>query len=596
MVNRILHRGPDDKGVWHNENIGLGRTRLSILDLSKKGHQPMVDSQSNSVISYNGEVYNFNEIKNKELVGEFFRSRTDTEVVLKSLVRSGKDALAHFQGMFSLAYYDGLSRTLILACDPIGIKPLYYHINKERLIFCSEIKPLFLDQKTPRQANLKALSQHVLYGYALAPLTAFDEIYKLEPGSYLEVTHAGVKKCTYMSIQEFFKDEVPSFEMVENTFDKAMRLHIRADVPCGTLLSGGLDSTLMVASLAMQKKLHSDFKAFNVGTDISSSEGGLYAERRGAILTAKKYNIDLVKVDPPTLPNFNLDYIVNTLEEPMCNPAAILIDQICSQARLSQIPVLLSGHGGDEIFAGYRRHIWARHLPFFRPFYPLISLITSHNKNNLWQKILTSLSPDIPEPLIPLTAIGWDLVHNWNIAPELCPPDRVWSASESFFERLKPFENHSPLKRLMVLDFSSYLSSQNLLVMDKMSMKHSIEVRVPFLYKSLVKVGWNLPDSKLVFGKSGKQPLRNLARKRLSKELLKTKKIGFDFSLKNWVFSEQGKDLLLSEQTRKRSLFNHKSIEDLLKLDLHKNTNIIPLYNLAIIEQWHRTMLESEIN
>lgn len=591
MVSLLEHRGPDDSGIWMNKYIGLGHTRLSILDLSKAGHQPMIEPENNSTISYNGEVYNYIELKDTYLTREAFCSKTDTEVVLKCLVKYGVDVLNKFEGMFAIAFYNYSSGSLLLVCDPAGIKPLYYHVNQNRIIFASEIKPLFLDPQTPRSVNSEALRQHLLFGYALAPLTAFDEVQRLEPGHYLSVTRDGVEKHCYWSPEDI-KWNILSSENVRKGLDQAMKLHIRADTPCGSFLSGGLDSSLIVASLSNQGYLHKDFKVFNVGTQIRQKEHEyLKRERDGALAIAKQYNLPMVLVDTPMPKEICLEKIVQTLEEPICDPAAILIDKICQEAHISNIPVLLSGHGGDEIFAGYRRHIWARYFSAINLLFPIIYPFTRNINHHLWTRMIASLNTQLSEPLISISAPGWFLITQLNIAPNLFPPKQLQSVCQPFLELVKPFSTFTPLKRLMILDFRSYLSSQNLVMMDKMSMKHSIEVRLPFLHLPLLDIGWKTPDHQLIRGGKGKLPLRKIAQQILPSSFLKMPKSGFGFPIWDWINSEQGQDLLLSDQTKKRGLFEVKAVRALMNLSHNSQLIAIQLYNLAIIEQWHRTML-----
>jgi asparagine synthase (glutamine-hydrolysing) len=593
MVSSLKHRGPDDHGVWTKEHVGLGHARLSILDLSKAAHQPMLDHSSGNVISYNGEVYNFLELKKHQLKESSFQSSSDTEVVLKCLEQDGISAINLFEGMFAFAYYDSSNTTLYLACDQVGIKPLYYHVNQHRIVFASEIKSLFNDRQTPKFPNSQALQQHLLFGYSLAPQTAFKDIYRLEPGHYLKINKEGIKDICYWSPNSVDWDADSSDDFA-SIFDHSMSVHTRTDVPWGSFLSGGLDSTLMMSSMARGGNINSDFRAFNVGTELSSNhlEKNLVSERQGASSTASYYNFKLEKISYPEPNQINFSNIVSTLEEPICNPAAILIDIICKHAKQLTIPVLLSGHGGDEIFAGYRRHIWAAYLPQIKMASGLLRFMVNFHSSPVWKRMVASSELNVQKAIVMLGAVGWSVITDWNVAPDLFPPQKVWDVFSPLTEKLRPYANLSPLKQMLVLDFMSYLSSQNLIVMDKMSMRHSIESRVPYLHLPLVMNGWTNKDRKLVRRGKGKLPLRQLAKSNLPSALLNTPKLGFDFPLNDWLNSETAQDLLFSSKTKDRGIFDQKALKRYYLQCNTNNIDLMPLYNVATIEQWHRTMIE----
>lgn len=593
MVSSLTHRGPDDQGIWTKGHMGLGHTRLSIIDLSEAGHQPMMEQKSGTMISYNGEVYNYLELK-KELLGETsFQSSSDTEVVLKCLTQEGISAINQFEGMFAFAYYDTPNETLYLACDQVGIKPLYYHVSQHRIVFASEIKSLFYEESTPRKANPQAIQQHLLLGYSLAPQTAFEQIQRLEPGHYLKITKEGIKDICYWSPKcvDWDADSSDEFAYI---FDHSMSVHTRTDVPWGSLLSGGLDSTLMMSSMVRGGKISSDIMAFNVGTELSSNhlESNLVSERRGASSTASYYNFKLKKISYPEPDQINFSNIVSTLEEPICNPAAVLIDIICKHAKQLSIPVLLSGHGGDEIFAGYRRHIWAAYLPQIKMASGLLRFMVNFHSSPVWKRMVASSELNVQKAIVILGALGWSVITDWNIAPDLFPPNKVWDVFSPLTEKLRPYANLTPLKQMLVLDFMSYLSSQNLIVMDKMSMRHSIESRVPFLHLPLVMNGWANKDRKLVRRGTGKLPLRQLAKSNLPSALLNTRKLGFDFPLNNWLNSETAQDLLFSSKTKERGIFDQKALKRYFHQCNTNNIDLMPLYNVATIEQWHRNMID----
>lgn len=595
QVRSLHHRGPDGNGMWIKDFAGLGHTRLAILDLSANGAQPMVSADHRYVLVYNGEIYNFQDLR-KSLQGRHtFRSTSDTEVLLYGLIHYGSAWLEKLEGMFAFAFYDAHSRKLLLARDPFGMKPLYYHVNKNRIAFASEIKPLFFDSETPREPNHAALRQHLLFGYAVDPATAFKDIYRLEPGTFLEIDADGsMRRAEYWHVEELLSLECGE---IPNSLRESVRLHCVSDVPNGLFLSGGIDSSLLLACCDKEGCLDQGFRAYNVGLDPNDklTDAGQKLERSIAAKTCEHYGVDLVKIHPMESSAPSIRELISTVEEPINNPSNSLIDLVCVSARARGTIVLLSGHGGDELFAGYRRHVWARYLSWFRipGAAQLGRLIAYSSRNTLVQRMAASIGNRGVHPLISIAAVGWDLIAKYNIAPEWFGREAMDEAAAPLAVMLDRWSNLSMLKQMMLLDIKTYLAAQNLINMDKCSMHRSVEVRLPFLWRRLAARGLQTPDRLLISRFQNKACLRAVASGMLPEFITKAPKMGFGPPEDLVVRSPEGQELLLGSRSGKRGLVSGRAIATLVSRVCPGAAHLaVQLYGLMAIEQWFRCFID----
>jgi asparagine synthase (glutamine-hydrolysing) len=596
QIELLNHRGPDAQGRWIDGRVGLGNTRLSILDLSEGGRQPMISPDGRYVLIYNGEVYNFQSLKRSLRNSYVFRGTSDTEVLLYSFVDYGVSVFEKFEGMYALALYDQVSRRLWLVRDSFGIKPLYYHRNHNRLVFASEIKPLLLDPETPRRPNYHALRQHLFFGYSTDPDTAFEEIYHLPPGHYMEIAPDGTcRTVKYWDLQQLLTSPTGS---VQELLDEGIALHSISDVPTGLFLSSGLDSSMILASLARQKLIRPDFRAYNVGVDPDDPTHDTMQkiERGIASRSCQHYGVPLVKIHPLSSENISLADITLSLEEPICNPTNVLIDAMCSSARAHGTTVLLSGHGGDEVFAGYRRHIYARYLEWLIMLdVPLVGVALARLTNNtIIRRITSSLAHGELHPLISISALGWDLVTQHEVSADWFSTAHVEEVATPLLDMLRNWRGLSFLKQAMLLDMRTYLI-QNLINMDKSSMRRSVEVRVPYLYRPLVATGLQSRDSILVSRFRNKAMIRDIAQKTLPDFLCHVPKLGFGPPEALVVTGEEVKELLLGYRTKARGMFRTGILERLLNQVQPTSYHLaVQLYNVAIIEQWFRSFIDDD--
>lgn len=598
QVALLHHRGPDGHAVWVDQNVGLAHARLSIIDRSDAGAQPMLTHDAMHVISYNGELYNTAELCCRLREGHSFRGHSDTEVLLYSLADRGVHAFAQLDGMFAFAWCDRITGRVWLVRDPFGVKPLYVHRNDRRLVFASEIRPLLLDPETPKRPNYAALQRHVLFGYSPDPETAFDGIQRIPPAHAMRVEPDG--RCitaAYWSVDELpYTDEGDLWPALQ----EVARAQLVADVPAGIFLSGGLDSSLLLAAAATSGGLQQDFRAFNVGVeaDQAASHPAAAMERQSAAASSAHYGVELVRLDPVHDVASSLSEILTSIEEPIANPANALIDLVCVAARERGTTVLLSGHGGDEIFGGYRRHVWARYLGALRRGGGggLAWAVERAKRDTLGARMAASLRRDEVHPLVSIAAMGWDLLSDGSISASWFDARAIPSAAAPLEALLARWRGRSYLKQMMLLDLHTYLSAQNLINMDKASMRRSVEVRVPLLSPRVVAAGLRATDRRLVAGRKGKVMLRALAAQHLPPELLRTPKLGFGPTQVALVRSDEVRELLLGWRTLQRGLFDVRRVEARLRaLRVGDENAAMQLYGLAAIEQWFRLFMDQSL-
>ncbi len=525
----LSHRGPDASAIWTNGLVGFGHARLSIIDVTDAGAQPMHSPDGRVSITYNGELYNVDELRRLLPERLPLRGHSDTEVLVRVIAALGRDVLDRLEGMFAFAIYDAAAREVWLVRDAFGVKPLYYHINSRRIVFASEIKALLADPETPRRPNLPALRQHLLLGYALDPETAFEGVMRVPQGHALRIRPDGTSILERYSALERLVD-LPVTGLHDALRDSVLRQSV-SDVPLGLFLSAGLDSSLIAAMLAESGRT-ADFTAFNVGDAPDDSGHATFGEieRHVAELTARRFDLRLVQLDGTSETAPSIATMIGCVEEPIANPSNALIDMVCREAHGVGTTVLMSGHGGDEAFAGYRRHVWARYLSLAQRMRlgGALGTASAFFSSNTLTRMADSLdNRRWPHPLISVVAIGWDLLNQ----PKLCGD---WFVREQIGDTVSPlltllarWRGFSLLKQLMLLDMHSYMSAQNLINMDKVSMRHSIEVRVPFLHRPLVAIGLQAPDHALVRHFRNKALLRQLGRKVLPPEVSAGRKLGF---------------------------------------------------------------------
>lgn len=619
-VSTLAYRGPDDSGLFFDEKteIGLGHTRLAVIDLSINAHQPMGSDDGTVWISYSGEVYNFKELRHQlEQVGYHFKSNSDTEVVLKSYIEWGVDCFSRFFGMFALAIWDDRKNELILARDRLGIKPLYYYYSDGNLIFASELKALMAFESFKRDIDPEAIPLFLHYQYIPTPRTIFKDTYKLTPGHYLVYSGKNLISKTFSELPEIInhsgswsdREEEKVLELDE-LLSKVVSNHMVSDVPLGALLSGGIDSSVVVAF--MQKVSASPVRTFTMA--FKEKE---YNEAPWASKVAKHLGTDHSELY--VTPKEAMDVIPRLPEiydEPFADSSAIPTYMVCKLAR-SQVTVALSGDGGDEQFSGYVRY-WStqamvrgfKHLPrsvkkslavlskaiparwIERCYLPLREFLPQRfrvaNFPDKWQKLISLMGRTQIPDLYRMTISLWSEDDLIRLTGQTLP--------EGIYEEVfKETEGWPLLSRLMRVDQKTYLPDAMMTKSDRASMAASLEVRVPLLDHRIVEYTSSLPEDLKYRNGTGKYLLKKLLARYVPKELFERPKMGFGVPIDRWFRSEL-KDLLLDylspERLRREGIFDHAVVEKIINEHLSGKVNHhYRLWSLLMWEMWRERWL-----
>ena len=601
MCEAIVHRGPDDEGIFVKDGVGLGMRRLSIIDLAG-GHQPVFNEDKTIWIVFNGEIYNFPELRAElEKRGHRFYTHTDTEVIVHLYEDLGSDCVKKLRGMFAFALYDERQGKLMMARDRLGKKPLHYALARGRLLFGSEIKSILAVAPELADVNHEALLQYMHFGYVLDPDTSFLPIQKLPPGHLLEF-HAGqVKVRQYWDLPEYGthrpRSEQECLDELEWRLAEAVRIRLISDVPLGALLSGGTDSSTVVALMARASS--KPVKTFSIGFSHDDFNEAHYAR-----IVAKHFGTqhhELV-VEPDILET--VETLTSSLEEPFGDSSMLPTYYVSCMAR-RHVTVALSGDGGDEIFAGYDRYGIQRRRQVFERIprwawriyrehvYPRLPQNMhgrkfSYNISLPWRERYVDSISFVPsfERDMPLLSNEFREVLQTDGNPE--------SLMYRYFDQAPA---NDPVSQMLYVDTKTYMVADILTKVDRMSMATSLEVRVPILDHLFVEWVTGLPTEWKLRGGQQKYILRKLAeRVGVPREALYRPKQGFALPLVHWIRNEL-KDLiltvLLEPRTLQRGYFHPEGIRRLL--DEHfreRRDHSGRIWRLLIFELWHRNFLE----
>ena len=610
MTNTLRHRGPDASGYWSSEkdNIYLGHRRLSIIDLSKSANQPMSSSNERYIIVFNGEIYNFKKLKDeiKKLSNVKFKTKCDTEVILELIVHFGfRKTLDKITGMFSLAVWDKKEKNLFLAIDPLGKKPLYWGVDGKSLVFASEIKSILKFKNFKKILNHQSLSEFLKFSYIKAPNTIFKGINKLEPGTYLIFSkELKVKKFRYWSpknflysSKDFIINENTVVEELHEILNTSVSERLTADVPVGVLLSGGIDSSL-VTSLAKNNK--NDIKTYSVGFENKLFDESHYAKKiSNHIKTNHKSFL---------LETENVDKIIEQLpeiyDEPFGDSSQIPTFLICNQVR-KDVTVALSGDGGDEIFGGYSRYLWAKDFSivnklFGSNFLKFISSVINYFPNNLFD----CLSLVLPKNIRPshfghrLKKIAKILnsKDEIEIYSKLISSNRLLDLlKENNFNKKvsfkKEYEAYSFMENMQLHDIENYLVGDILVKVDRASMSNSLEIRSPFLDRRVIEYSLkNCRPFHKIKNKQGKHILRRILKEYLPEKLFNRPKMGFGIPidiLLNQLLKEKLRYFSSNDFIKSQNLFQQSKVNSFFEEYSKKGSNLHPeMWNFFIFQSW----------
>ena len=598
------HRGPDEGNLHIEEGLGLGHRRLSIIDLSS-GQQPMISNDRNTVLSYNGEVYNFLDLKKElEELGYQFKTHCDTEVILYAWQAWGETCVERFRGMFAFAIWDRNKQTLFLARDRLGVKPLYYaELTSGYFIFSSELKALKQHPDLPKIFDATAIEDYFGFGYIPDPKTIYKNVYKLEPGFCLTLTrgHPNYQPRQYWNLcftPRPPQDEPSTGEELIERLREAVKIRIVADVPLGAFLSGGVDSSAIVAMMAGLSK-------DPVNTCSISFGDPAYNESKFAAQVAERYHTQH-RVEQVNADDFSLiDQLAGLYDEPYADSSALPTYRVCELAK-KQVTVVLSGDGGDENLAGYRRYRWHKYEEHMRSWLPasirkpVFGLLGQVYPKADWapklfraKSTFESISRDSLEGYFHSVSSLSNELRNQLFSPQLKQELQGYHAIDVFKRHAAKAPTDNPLSLVQYLDIKTYLPGDILTKVDRASMAHALEVRVPLLDHQLVEWMAGLaPDMKLN-GRVGKYIFKKSLEAYLPDDILYRPKMGFAVPLDAWFkgpLKQKVRAALLGDTMTQCGLFNQLFIEHMI--NQHQSglkDYSTPIWSLLMFEAFLRT-------
>lgn len=596
MCRAISHRGPDDEGIYYDQadGIGLGHRRLSIIDLSPAGHQPMRNEDSTIWVSFNGEIYNYVSLR-KELVnkGHEFRSQTDTEVLIHLYEELDISFLEELNGMFAVALWDSRKKRLLLARDRIGIKPLYYLHTHKLFAFASEIKALFAADLVPRKISLSALQEYLAIKYVSGSHTIVEGVHKVEPGQWLSIDSQGAVKKGYFwkyttTSEHFQASPLHAAEELRNLLDVSIRDQMIADVPVGVFLSGGIDSSVVIKEMA--RSSGSKVKAFTVNYD---SEGSSKNEAELAKIIVNNVGADHYVVECSNELSLRLmPLLVYHLDEPISEPL-VAPSFLLSKMAHEKVKIVLTGDGSDELFGGYPRYKVGYYSQLLKnvPFGIRRRILRLSERMFGDQALLSRV---VRTGVHPEKVCDWSLVFTSReieaISGISCPVDqKVYAAStEPNAEEI--------IELLMEQDFRRRLPEYILVRSDKMSMANSLELRVPFLDNRVVDFATRLPTRLKLNSLKDKYLLRLAYSNILPQSLKKRRKLAFSAPLDSWLKPLISKYLRNSELVSEGILVK-KEVEKILNGNaFYKGRLSEKIFSLIILELWFRIFITRTIS
>jgi len=611
-IDKLAQRGPDGRGVYIDDFVGLGHRRLSIIDTSYLGNQPMYDASKRYVIVFNGEIFNYKELRNElDSAGVKFSSTSDTEVLLHLYIKEGPKCLDKLIGFFAFAIFDKEEKTLFVARDRVGVKPLHFYVDEDKFIFASELKSV-LAYNIPREINVNALYTYLQLNYVPHPLTMFSNIQKLEPGHYLWVKKKEVIKKCYYKIEDSkgLEDnseenyDIQKKKLIEILEDSVQRRLI-ADVPVGAFLSGGIDSSVVVA---LASKFTNQLRTFSIGF----ADEPFFDETKYAELVAKKYQ---TKHTVFSLTNDDLlDQLYNVLDyldEPFADSSALAV-YILSKHTSKEVKVALSGDGADELFGGYNKYLGELRL---REGGWLVDAVCA--LDFLWQALPKSRNGFLSNRIRQFHRLSqgrklgvkerywrWCGYTNELDALSMLHSDTQQKLSEELYGKLKNeylshFTSKNDLNEVFRSDVDLVLPNDMLVKVDMMSMANGLEIREPFLDHRLVDFAFTLPSSFKINKDIKKRIVQDAFREMLPPELYKRPKHGFEVPLLKWFRKElKGlimDDLLADRFVEEQGIFEVQKIKQLKQRLFSKDPGDVHarIWGLIVFQYWWKKYMKA---
>jgi asparagine synthase (glutamine-hydrolysing) len=608
MLKAIHHRGPDDFGTSQFGAMNLGHKRLSIHDLTEAGHQPMLSPCDRFEIVFNGEIYNFEDLRS-ELSFTEWRGHSDTEVMLLAITEWGIErALQKFNGMFAFALWDKEKGNLTLARDRFGEKPLYYYYHNGVFAFASEVKCFEALDNLDLKIDRSALTHHLETSYIPAPLSIYTNVKKVIPGGMLTFTPLnGISESTYWELNKeidkaksnLFTCEKEAVHVLDETLKKAVKLRMASDVPLGAFLSGGVDSSLVVA--LMQSQSVKPVNTFSIGFDVPGYNEAEYAKKVANHLGTNHTEHYLSPQDALDI----IPKLGGMFDEPFSDSSQIPTYLVSAMAK-KQVTVCLSGDGGDELFSGYTRYqlvpdLW-RKLQYV-PFRNTFAKVIQHAPSNVLEKFLFFLKPYANKyssvgALGPKIKVFGELISSQDIDELYKLTMKTWKNAQEIVidgKKQKIWEPKcnsviSEIEKMMYQDSIAYLSGDILTKVDRTAMAVSLEGRIPLLDPSVAEVAWRMPLEMKQKGECGKWALKQVLYRYLPQEMMERPKMGFAIPIHLWLRSELKEwvsDLLSVERLNRQGLYRSTEISSRLKKHLSgEENNSAYLWDVLMVQSW----------
>jgi len=606
----LSHRGPDDSGFFYKDGIGLGHRRLSIIDL-EGGHQPMFNEDGDKCIVYNGEIYNFFDLRDQLIQrGHIFSTKSDTEAIIHAYEEWGERCVDHFNGMFAFAIWDEKKRVMFLARDRLGIKPLFYSEYKGKFSFASEMKAILSDHDLSRDLDETALASYFTLSYIPAPFTIYTGIRKLLPGHTLTWKDGKIKIRKYWDLYfrpDRTRDERYFIRGFMDLLQDAVKMRLISDVPLGAFLSGGIDSSAVVALMA--KTGTQSVNTFSIG--FGGDTGAYLDERTYAQMVARRYATNHREYEVIPTINGIMEKIVRTFDEPFADDSTIPSYFVCKHGR-ENVTVALSGLGGDENFAGYERYLGFRlrtlynHIPHFMRHTCIPALVGRFPELPGGHYTVNHMKRFVRSGALPpgQAYFGYLSILSPRLKNDLFADPGGFREHHAICEDLILEQFNSPnvddddasLNRALYCDMKTYLPEDILAVTDRMSMHHSLEVRVPFLDYRLVEFCACIPPEMQMKRFQKKYLLKKGVKGLLPREVITHRKQGFVGPMAQWLKGDLRSytlETLSAKNLERHGLFNHETVKSIL--DEHfsgRELHDTLIWSLLIFQGWYETYIE----
>lgn len=615
MLSSISHRGPDASGDYFEENINLGHRRLSIVDLNT-GAQPLISTDGKLIISFNGEIYNYIELRN-DLIKEGFQFKTssDTEVIIHLYRKYGTDFLKQLNGMFAIALWDKDQEQLLIARDRMGEKPIYYQYRDDEFIFASELKALVKHPFVKKEISATGLNKYLTYEYIPAPQTILENVWKVEAGEVIIVKKNSINKSLYWKhpFHEFndsgdvHGSEEQVLEQFDSLLNDSIRTRLQADVPVGVLLSGGIDSSIVTAIAAKQSKQR--VKSFSIYFDEASYDESNYVERM-----VKEFDLDHHHQTVRANDMLSIvDRMGMIMDEPMSDPS-IVPTYYLSKMTAKHVKTVLGGDGADEMFAGYPTYVANKLIQIYNVIpYELRTPLTNFMKKSLGKLIPVSsknvsLDYKLQQFFRGAGVVSEIRFFKWmggfleSEKKDIFNDDYNQKLLGQFAYNdinryLSRTNTQNELERLLYLSQKLYLCDDILHKVDRASMQNSLEVRAPFLDHRIVEFVSQLPERYKLRGFNKKYLLKKLAYQYIPKEIIERPKKGFGIPITEWLKNELKEpmlDLLSKESLDRQGIFRHKDVRKIINDHLDgKANNRKQIWNLMCFQLWYKDFMTS---